>query len=547
MTKKILVLLLPFLTALAQDRKGRFEGFTEKASRGPKMRLVAATYFGGSGDEEFIAARTLPDGSIAAFGNSWGPDFPGTPVILGKGEHRGLKATASDPKGKITLRPDNPDIAGMVVLYSPDLSAIKKSFRFDWGVASLSAATLTADGKGFLLAGRSTQAFRALAGKGSHWEGLPPAPEAPAGKKRAPTELGPYEYEGVSVTGDVFLARMSAEGRLEWSWIWEGRRHPPDQVWTDLAGNVYLDLAGWIKISPDGENLKKISTIGGGGQAHWLGVDPADGSAFFGGDRNTHTGKEPWRQPYLYKVDPQGEKLWKIWEWPSKALRDGTTEGLQGLVADSSARAMDVGPGGDLYVGCWSDGGNSVLTRQPTDATKGVSEAPFRFDGSGMKGANSLAHVLRIDGKTLEARWHALWVSYFPANFGDPKKAGSPNGARIRQLRVCPNGAVAIAGSAASVLVQTPGAFYSYPGDGRGYGGDCVVVFDPEFSTLLFSSYLPGCENASICPTAKGLVVVSRSKGQDGEKEPTKSPAVNAIQAEKKGEWNAHILLLEMP
>jgi hypothetical protein len=142
---------------------------------------------------------------------------------------------------------------------------------------------------------------------------------------------------------------------------------------------------------------------------------------------------------------------------------------------------------------------------------------------------------------------HTFWVAYFPGGFPDARKRGTPNGARIRQIKSLPGGAVAIVGSAASVLVQTPNAFYKYPGDGRGYGGDCVVVFDKDFSTMLFSSYLPGCENASLWPTAKGLIVVSRSKGDDGAKEPTRTPVQEALQSEKKGETDAHIMLLELP
>jgi len=302
-----------------------------------------------------------------------------------------------------------------------------------------------------------------------------------------------------------------------------------------------------VRVEADGSEAKMIAPAVGGRQAKFLAVDPVDGSCFYGGDRNTNTGKEPWRQPYLYKYDSKGEKLWKLWEWPSKSLRDGVTPGVQGEVADSSARAMDVGPHGEFLVGCWSDGGNSLLFKQPTDATRKIPEAPFHMDCSGMKGANSLAHVVRIDGKTLEADLHALWMAYFPANFTDTKKRGSPNGARIRQIKALPGGAVALAGSAASVLVQTPGAFYNYPGDGRGYGGDCVVVFDASFSQLLFSSYLPGCENLSLWPTPKGVVVVSRSRGGDGAQEPTPTPVLNALQPEKKGEFDAHLLLLELP
>lgn len=535
-------------TAHAQDqpKRGRYEATTDRVAAGPKMKLVAATYFGGEGMEEFIAARTLPDGTIAAFGNAWGPSFPGSPIVLGKGQHRGLKAVETDAKGKTRLRPENPDVAGIVVLYAPDLGAVKRVLRFDWGVASLSAAAATDDGKGLILVGRSTAAVRTWASQ-AHVRPMPVAPEAPDGKKTPAKETGPYEYEGVLLTGDVFVARLSPDGELAWAWIFEGHRHPPGDVWVDHEGNVYADVGGMTRISADGASEKILVPASGGRQAKFLAVDPADGSCFYGGDRNTNTGKEPWRQPYLYKYGPDGQKSWKLWEWAPKSLRDGVTPGVQGEVSDSSPRAMDVGPGGELLVGAWSDGGNSLLLKQPTDATKKVPPAPLSMDCSNMKGANSLAHVLRIDGKTLEARMHAFWVSYFPANFTDARKAGTPNGARIRQVKALPGGGAALVGSAASVLVQTPGAFYRYPGDGRGYGGDCVVVYDSAFSQFLFSSYLPGCENASIWPTPKGLVVVSRSRGDDGAPEPTKTPVHQALQADKKGETDAHILLLELP
>lgn len=549
---RIALLLLGTITvalvADAQDapKKGRYESYTERVAAGPKMKLVAATYFGGEGLEEFIAARVLPDGTIAAFGNAWGPAFPGSPLVLGKGGHRCLKAAETDAKGKSHLRPENPDLAGMVVLYAPDLGSIKRVVRFDWGVASLSAAAVTEDGKGLILAGRSTAAFRAWAGK-ARVRPEPPAPEAPEGKKAPAKETGPYEYEGVTLPGDVFVARLTPEGALEWAWVFAGHRHPPVDLWVDHEGNVYADLGGLTRIGADGATEKIVAPDGGGRQAKFLAVDPADGSSFYGGDRNTNTGKEPWRQPFLYKYDPKGEKLWKLWEWAPKSLRDGVTPGVQGEVSDSSPRAMDVTPGGDLLIGGWSDGGNSLFLKQPTDATKKVPAAPLSMDSSNMKGANSLAHLLRIDGKTLEAQVHAFWVSYFPGNFTDARKAGTPNGARIRQLKALPGGGVALVGSAASVLVETPGAFYHYPGDGRGYGGDCVVVYDAAFAHLLFASYLPGCKNASLWPTPKGVVVASRSRGDDGAKEPTKSPVLNALQAEKKGDLDAHILLLEMP
>lgn len=516
--------------------QGRFESFTEKAAKGPKMTPVAATYFGGEGLEEFIAARTLPDSTIVAFGNAWGPEFPGTPTVLGKGMHRHLKGGIADAKGKVSYPSQNPDIAGFIVFYSADLGQVKKVLRFDWGVASLSAACLSADSKAFILAGRATPAFHSIARKTQKHQ-------VPEGK-----DFGPYEYEGTPVTGDVFVARLSLDGTMEWTWIFEGVRNPPSELWTDQAGQTYVDVRGLNRISADGATSVLMSTLTAGRQARWFGVDPKDGAGFYGGDRNTHTGKEPWRQPFLYRIDAKGEKEWALWEWAPKSLRDGVTPGVQGEVSDSSPRALDVGKDGALWVGGWSDGGNSLFVKQPTDATKRVPEAKFGMDCSGMKGANSLAHLMKIDGKTKEAELHAWWVAYFPGNFVDAKKKNSPNGARIRQVKELAEGkGVAIAGSAASVLVQTPNSFYNYPGDGSGYGGECVVVYDAECSSLLFSSYLPGCENLSIWPTQKGLVVVSRSRGSDGAKEPTASPVLHAVQPEHHGELDAHILLLELP
>ncbi len=548
----MLGLLLVQDAAFAQQdfKPGRLEQYTKKAAEGPKMEVAAATYFGGPGLEEFIAVRTLPDGSIVAFGNAWGPQFPVSPraTVVGKGRHRGLEPFGKDRKGRRILQPENPDIAGMTVLYDAALRSVRSIVRFDWGVASLSAATVAPDGKACLLAGRATADFRSLKGKARSFKIVPPPtlPEDPKQRRRVPP-AGPYEYEGVTVPGDIFVMRQALDGTVEWIWVFEGHRTEPYQVWTDLKGSVYTDVRGMVRISPDGSSLKRLTTFGLGRQAKFLAVDPADGSFYFGGDRNTNTGKEPWRQPYLYKYDANGTKLWKIWEWPPKSMRDGNADGYDGLVSDSSARAMDVTKDRDLIVGCWSDGGNTCIARQPTDCSKKVTQAPFSMSSWGMKGANSLAHFVRIDSQSREGKLYACWVSYLPGNFEDARKRGAPNGARIRQVKAHPAGALALCGSAATLLVQTPGAFYTYPGDGKSYGGDCVVVYDAGVTRLLFSSYLPGCENASLWTTPKGYVIASRSKGDDGREKPTRSPTVNAVQPEKKGEYDGHLILLKLP
>src|SRR6185369_9126375 len=68
-----------------------------------------------------------------------------------------------------------------------------------------------------------------------------------------------------------------------------------------------------------------------------------DGKIYYGDDRNTNTGKEPWRQPFYYIYDKTGAKEKTLWEWESKGLRrDGAP--AYGDVADSSPRVTTIDP-----------------------------------------------------------------------------------------------------------------------------------------------------------------------------------------------------------
>lgn len=528
------------LSGEAPVHRGRFEAFTDKAAQGPKMKVVAATYLGCPGNSEFVAGAGLSDDSVLVFGNAWGPEFlkDPTPEVLGKGDHHHLAATDAQKKDSKALRPENPDIAGFFALYSPGLKAIRRVVRFDWGVASLSTGLVLRDEKSVVLAGRSTSAFRTVL---PHPEVAPP--EEPGSEK-----AGPYDYEGVPCPGDVFLVRLSlASLKPEWGWVFPGARTPPAKIWEDATGALFTDIRGPLRISSDGRTMKRLPSPSGGGTARTLALDPRTGNFFFGGDRNTHTGHEPWRQPFLYGFDPGGTKLWKLWEWPARSLRDGTTKGLQGQVADSSARAGDVSPSGELVLGCWSDGGNTVLGSQPTDPAKDVPHDRFGMDNSGMKGANSISHLLRIDPRTQEAKMHAIWVAYLPQNFMEARSRGAPNFTSIESLRVLSGGEVLIAGRAATGLIQTPHAFFKYGDEGRRYGGSYASVWNSDWSNLLFSSYLPGLDQVRVGQTRRGALLLSRSRGDDGETPPTKSPVQNAIQKEKRGEVEGHLILLELP
>jgi hypothetical protein len=166
----------------------------------------------------------------------------------------------------------------------------------------------------------------------------------------------------------------------------------------------------------------------------------------------------------------------------------------------------------------------------------------------GMKNANSLGHIMRIDPKTWETKAHTWWAAFIPSWFSSPGNRGAPNFVNIGQIAVLGDGSVGVVGSAATGLIQTPNGFWVDPVDGAKYGGAYVALFLPDLANLLFSSYLPGYESASLGVTRKGAVVVGRSAGVDADPvRPTMSPVKNAVQKEFMGNTDAHIIALELP
>jgi hypothetical protein len=277
-TVKAKLLLMTCCLAAATAQAGRFEGLTQRFSKGEKMTPVAATFFGGSGGEEFVDVGQLPDGTIVAFGNSTGPDFRATPkpVVLGLGKHQKLEPYVTEKNDKKTIAAENPDLAGMLVFYDEKLSRVLKTVKFDWGVASLSLGAVGEDGQSLFVAGRCTEAFRALAKTAKSFKVepyvAPPPPEVVPGKKvrksTAPA-VGPYNYQGATHPGDVFVAKLAPTGdKLEWVWIFEGLRKPPEQIWTDKKGSLYFEVRGMRRITADGQKAALINAkIGGASPA----------------------------------------------------------------------------------------------------------------------------------------------------------------------------------------------------------------------------------------------------------------------------------------
>lgn len=167
-------------------------------------------------------------------------------------------------------------------------------------------------------------------------------------------------------------------------------------------------------------------------------------------------------------------------------------------------------------------------------------------------GVASLAHLMHFDPSSKQTLSHTLWVTYTPQFIGDPndpkakRSHGRPNSARIKRLVVLENGSIGFTGGATTGLIQTPNAPWRDPMLPKGYGGDMAVVFTPDMSGLLFSSYLPGVSQSSLATCKNGVLIVGRAEQDDGWEQPTKSPSIHADQ-EFGGGTDAFLMLLEIP
>ena len=224
--------------------------------------------------------------------------------------------------------------------YARDLKSILRIVRFDWGVATIDAL-VSADGKALVVAGQCQRDFATFA-------------QTVTGTKRIPLEIPPTgatkKSSAAAPAGDVFLVRFNAATlKPEWLWVLEKAGTPPDRLFADPAGNILFDVAGLRAVTANGKELKLIHPRHGDGKARWLGVDPVDGAAYFGGDRNTQCGvtrRWPYRQPFLDKFKGE-EKIWTLWEPVPTEVGPDTGK----MESDSSPRTLGWAANGDLIIG----------------------------------------------------------------------------------------------------------------------------------------------------------------------------------------------------
>jgi len=530
---------------------GRIIQYLKKAAGGPKVRPRAVTYFGGPGHEEFVSVGRQGDGAIVAFGNAWGPTMPDLPVeavVLGRGQwldvnefEGGLPIRAR--QGVVAAAPLDdryPNKAGVIVRYSADLRRLLGVTRFDWGVADIQRGVVSPVDGSLVICGRGTEFFGRLAAEAPQ-HGTVPVVKQPG--------MGGVDYQGRRLSGDCYVAKLSPDGsRLLWAYVFEGHRNAA-KMWIDRAGGVSVEVAGYNAVKyfpPDGRSVQHVPVprpYGGG--ARILGVSPVDRKSLRGGDYFHGTGREPWRKPNLLCFDSAGYHKWALYPWPGPLVGHDDYR----LVSDSAVRGAAFSPKGTVWIYGWSDGGNTVFTRNPLDLTKEVPRDRWGMSLWGA-GAGSFAHLIHFDPDSLEVYCYMVFAAYrMTTSKGELKDV--PNSIRVNQLLPLGDGALAFSGEAASYLVQTPGCWYRRAevdwGDVTpGGSGQFLCVFDKQLGNMLFCSATPGAYCTDMCETGDGIAAVFRTEGLSWDNQSV--PPLNAVQPRYGGgRCDGMVILLEKP
>ncbi len=479
-------------TALTQTRYHQFCRKAKGASG--KVRPVKAVAIQSANAEVCYKALFAPDGNIVVVGNLWGPTVPSElhdAVMLGEGQFRKEQSAPYDARQRLNFA--DPNIAGFAVRFDPNLSTVKAAVRWQWGCASITFAGTAPDG-GIYLSGFASPMLKQWLHQKHLLVRIFPAPE-PDG------------------SGDLCLMRLSPDlKRLEWAVVFEQAMKTSESQERRIGGlpcvrfgfgnskTLYAVAHNRVYSGhcDDPSQWQIVGTTKGG---VLLGVDPNDSGLLFGGDENTHTGREPWRRPFLYKLNTEGKVVWQLWRWDARLVGNDRYR----LVSDSSVRHVAWLPNGDLLVVGWSDGGNSVFSRQPTNLDEPVDFKAGFIDSLWGARVGNFAWLLRLDKMTLTVKAATVWAAFLPTQ-------NRPNSITVDAVSVLEDGRIACVGRSAMALIETPDAWVpTFP---HGIGGAYFALFSPDLRDLLFSTVLPYADRLQVTAQGRQVAIAGAVSGE---------------------------------
>ena len=276
-------------------------------------------------------------------------------------------------------------------------------------------------------------------------------------------------------------------------------------------GRIYQVGGGSVVcFGPDGAELWKGSLPAHGEPRPFaVARDPKKGTIFVTGYGMTHTGKEPYKDPFLFAFDADGNLLDTLWN-PDPKKQCAAQHGGTGLMADGTGCFVDAVPGGRILAIVYHDGGNAITTRDPRDPfaklDPQVMAGVFQNGpGHGMKGAITTSVCYRIDPAdpkhmNLEkGTWMCAWLN----------NRSRANTLRMQAAAGDPQGNAFIVGASASDCpVQAP--WFTWR-EKEYHGGGFLAVFDANFKMVRCGTF-PSVDLMAVAERNGVVVAVGKAK-----------------------------------
>lgn len=549
---RLLALLAILAIRFAGAGETRFHQFTARFKQTPDQAAVlAATLWGGKGTEWFAGGGFQADGTIVAAGTALGPVLgAGVPVaVLGTDapappELKPRQQTGKDGKpkadsdGKPIYEPlswTHENATGFVARFSAGAQQIKSVSRFPWKAGGITGAAVDVEGS-IYLAGPASDGITALGGDC---------------KELSAQDSGQKD----ALCHHVYLAKLSSDaGKVVWLRHIRGPSSAPE-VNLNKQGKLLLQGPDLRRFDTNG-NQESVTLVPGGLGKH-AAVNLVDGTYARGGEHHWPTGREPYRDPTLNIYRPDGTWLYELYNW------DGPFAGLDNLrlVSDSAIRGVKYDDEGHLIFHAWSDGGNTVMYRQPFDARASHNCKGLGFSGYGVGGAMSFAYVVKLETPSYKVVGGTLWCCFL-------QDKDRPNSIFVDGMGFATDGSVCLMGRSASGLIQTGNAIgllkdnmvkETNPQGPIIPAGPYVAVLNKDYSSLRFCSAMPGCGKAEVGEGPWGvgrgvvngqpkLLLLTAAVEQEAVYERTFAPpSVKAIQKKYGGGFSdAYMLVLDL-
>ncbi len=470
---------------------GRYIEYSNQATGDQgRVQIAAATFFGGKEAEGFSHGEFINDGSIMMSGNFHDLSFVDAKLMKVLGTDPAADAFPAreikDPKGVVSTV--YPRTTAALVHYSADLTRLIEVIRLPWGTGTINGLFFGPDDAVYLT-GSVGPHFETFATMAKNRAVVDPPEAAPVGKK-GPAAPGP----------DGFALRLSPD-RQRVDWLVQFKQSAVN-AFRLADGRIVVRRGDWLfHVDPAGAvaNGPKLDITGGK-----MTVDPRNGAMYFGGSYRSATGLEPYVCPYIYRVNSDGKQAWTGYGWTGPIV--GTQQFR--LVADSSILGIKVAEDGSLAIRAWSDGGNTVLAKQPYDMRRDAPSSGFATSTWGASGLTvRIGHLIHMNAETMTVDHRTGYVAYSPTS-------DIPLLVNFYDFHPLPNGELAITGGAATGLIETHDAWvkswyieHRTDEHAQAKGGAFFALFNKDYSKPRMSTRTPGLSGGKLSGRGKMLLL----------------------------------------